>query len=112
MKITKEFLSLIIKEEINETAMGMGMPAPISVGPSVPIDMGPEASAESEIDSLLSELQALLDAWTERNPDTPAGRYYHELSSVYDKYGGGGCGGPPMQESKNNNNPSRRNKND
>ena len=107
MKITEEYLTHLVRSQINELGMGMPMPSPIPDGPAVAIAAGPEATAEEEVDSLLSDLQAILDAWTERNPDTPAGRHYHELSAVFDKYGGGGCGGPPMQE---NNSPQRRNK--
>ena len=103
MKLTKEYLTQLVRNHINEIGMGMGMPSPVPAGPAVAIAAGPEATAEEEVDSLLSDLQVLLDAWTERNPDTPAGQYYHELSAVFDKYGGGGCGGPPMQETKNNN---------
>ena len=99
MKLTKEFLTTLIKQEINEMGpMGMvPMPSPVPDGPAIAIAAGPEAGPEEEVDSILADLQQLLDAWTERDPNTPAGMYYHELSSVFDKYGGGGCGGPPME---------------
>ncbi len=101
MKLTKDFLTTLIKHEISE--MGpVGQDAGFSPtvpfpGPAIAIAAGPEAGPEEEVDSILADLQQLLDAWTERDPNTPAGMYYHELSSVFDKYGGGGCGGPPME---------------
>jgi hypothetical protein len=34
------------------------------------------------------EIGALLDAWTEQDPETPAGSYYQDLRSVFEKHSG------------------------
>jgi hypothetical protein len=45
------------------------------------------------MDELIGALRGLLKNWTERNPDTAAGQYYHDLKKVVkehndDKHGG------------------------
>ena len=32
-----------------------------------------------------SDIKVLLDNWTERDPSTPAGKYYEDLKSLYEK---------------------------
>ncbi len=34
----------------------------------------------------LSDMQHLLDTWTERDPSTTAGQYYQDLKAVVNKY--------------------------
>ena len=36
----------------------------------------------------LDDVKMLLDQWTERDPQTPAGSYYQDLLSVFEKHSG------------------------
>ena len=38
---------------------------------------------------LQSDLQSLLDAWTERDPETDAGKYYQDLKTLVERQFGG-----------------------
>lgn len=33
-----------------------------------------------------NDIQSLLDDWTERDPETPAGSYYNDLKSLHEKH--------------------------
>lgn len=35
-----------------------------------------------------SDIQGLLDSWTERDPETVAGKYYEDLKSLFDRHFG------------------------
>lgn len=35
-----------------------------------------------------SDIQGLLDSWTERDPETMAGKYYEDLKSLFDRHFG------------------------
>ena len=45
----------------------------------------PEEDADVSMD-MKSDVKGLLDAWTERDPDTPAGGYYHDLLGLFEKH--------------------------
>lgn len=47
-----------------------------------------EAGDEGPSD-LQSDLQSLLDAWTERDPETDAGKYYQDLKTLVERQFGG-----------------------
>tara|TARA_R110000751_G_scaffold66394_2_gene135623 strand:+ start:912 stop:1283 length:372 start_codon:yes stop_codon:yes gene_type:complete len=49
--------------------------------------------SEEEPHDLQSDLQGLLDGWKERDPDTPAGKYYEDLKAILDRQFGTEEGG-------------------
>jgi len=44
-----------------------------------------EEHSEEGPNDLQSDLQGLLDSWTERDPSTPAGKYYEDLKQVFER---------------------------
>ena len=76
MHFTKEMLEKLVKEVIiqeNVTATPPGMPNMPRV-------------SSGNIGDLLQQLNNLLSMWTERDPDTLAGRYYRDLKVIVDAY--------------------------
>tara|TARA_Y100000034_G_C6800155_1_gene358906 strand:- start:563 stop:949 length:387 start_codon:yes stop_codon:yes gene_type:complete len=58
----------------------------------------PEEDADMSMD-MKSDIKGLLDAWTERDPDTPAGGYYHDLLALSEKHLGKEEGNSDKEES-------------
>ena len=51
----------------------------------------PNGDSEEDADmsmDMKSDIKGLLDAWTERDSDTPAGGYYHDLLGLFEKHFG------------------------
>jgi hypothetical protein len=48
-----------------------------------------EHSGDEGPSDLQSDLQGLLDSWTERDPETDAGKYYQDLKVLFERQFGG-----------------------
>lgn len=49
--------------------------------------------SEEGPNDLQSDLQGLLDGWSDRDPNTPAGKYYEDLKAVFERQFGTEEGG-------------------
>ena len=45
-----------------------------------------EIGADSGSGAVAGDIESLLDSWTERDPETPAGSYYNDLKSLHEKH--------------------------
>ena len=67
--------------------LAMSMPMPSGEPSSEGLALGsPEGVGSGAGGDPLSDMQSLLDTWTERDPSTTAGQYYQDLKAVVDKY--------------------------